>query len=39
MPVILTEDTRKVWLDPKIDFRHVHRKIYQEMPTDMLSYY
>ena len=39
MPVILTEDTRKVWLDPEIDFRHVHRKIYQEMPTDMLSYY
>ena len=39
MPVILTEETRKIWLDPEIDFRNVYRKIYQEIPTDMLSYY
>ena len=39
MPIILTEETRKVWLDPDIDFRHVYKKIYQEKPKDMLSYY
>ena len=39
MPVILTPELQKIWLDPSIDFKAVYRKIYQEKPKDMLSYY
>lgn len=39
MPLILTEEMQKIWLDPTLDFKKVYQKIYAEKPTDMLSYY
>jgi len=39
MPVILTPELQKIWLDPKAGFKDIYRKIYKEKPTDMLGYY
>lgn len=33
MPLVLTEETRKLWLDPEMDFRQVYRKVRRQYIT------
>lgn len=39
MPVILTPELQKLWLDPTVPFRTCFSKIYKASPKDMLEFY
>ncbi|CAI2367880.1 unnamed protein product [Moneuplotes crassus] len=39
MPVILTPELQKIWLDPTIEPKTVFSKVCRSSPKDMLSYY
>ena len=39
MPVILTKETRKLWLDHDATWGKVYSKLYECNPKDLMSYY
>jgi len=39
MPVILSDKTWEMWLDPEISFSKVYAALYESNPKDLLSYH